>query len=123
MRLSRPIVVLVSARAPARSTRQRLPRPSRVTAKLRTAAAPPTLPVHGLRSDWFDPYAEKRSTRMDVPAVIDHDEDTSPAPGVRGVLYPARFSGTIDVPDARLRGARGGVAVAGRPAVRSRFPA
>lgn len=62
-------------------------------------AAPPP-PAHGLRSDWFDVFAEKRATRYDVPAAIAHDEQTAPVKGIRGILYSARFSGQLDVPSS-----------------------
>lgn len=60
----------------------------------------PPPPAHGLRSDWFDVFAEKKATRYDVPAALSHDETTAPAKGIRGILYSARFSGKVDVPTA-----------------------
>lgn len=54
-------------------------------------------PAHGLRSDWFDVFADLADTRFDVPAHIDHDEATAPAKGVRGMLYSARFTGDLSV--------------------------
>ncbi len=60
--------------------------------------AEPPPPAHGFRSDWFDVFAEKKATRYDVPAAIAHDEATAPAKGVRGILYSARFTASLDVP-------------------------
>lgn len=58
------------------------------------------IPEHGLRSDWFDVFAEKKATRYDLLASIAHDETKAPADGIRGILYSARFTGTLDVPAA-----------------------
>ena len=63
-------------------------------------AGPPPPPAHGLRSDWFDLFADKTDTRFDVAASIAHDESTAPAKGVRGILYSARFSGFVTVAQA-----------------------
>lgn len=60
-------------------------------------------PANGFRSDWFDVYAAKKGTRYDVPAALEHDDATSPVPGlggIRGILYSARFSATLTVPAA-----------------------
>jgi GH43 family beta-xylosidase len=65
-----------------------------------SAETTPAMPAHGLRSDWFDLFAEKTATRFDVAAAIAHDAETSPAAGVRGILYSTRFSGHLTVPEA-----------------------
>jgi len=59
-----------------------------------TSADPPA-PAHGLRADWFDVFAKKKTTRYEPAAALQHDEGTSPAPGVRGILYSVRWSGRV----------------------------
>ncbi len=58
------------------------------------------VPAHGLRSDWYDVFADLADTRFDVPAHVQHDEATAPAKGIRGILYSARFTGGLTVPNA-----------------------
>lgn len=61
------------------------------------AGAPP---AHGLRADWFDVFSDKKLTRYEPAAKIAHDEATSPAAGVRGILYSVRWSGRLTVAQA-----------------------
>lgn len=57
----------------------------------------PAIPAHGFRSDWFDVFAVKKATRFDLPVRVLHDATSGPVPGLRGILYSARFSGRVSV--------------------------
>lgn len=53
------------------------------------------LPAHGLRADWFDVFSDPKLTRVEPGVAIAHDEATSPAPGLRGILYSVRFTARL----------------------------
>jgi GH43 family beta-xylosidase len=52
-------------------------------------------PAHGFRADWFDVFSDRKLTRVEPAAAVAHDAATSPAPGVRGILYSVRWTATL----------------------------
>jgi GH43 family beta-xylosidase len=61
------------------------------------ASTKPAPPARGLRADWFDLFAEERGTTFPPAIALQHDEATAPASGLRGVLYSARFSASLEI--------------------------
>lgn len=62
------------------------------------AAAP--LPPHGFRADWFDDFSDRKVTRGEASITIAHDASTSPAPGLRGILYSVRWTAKLTIATA-----------------------
>ena len=64
------------------------------------AGANAPLPAHGFRADWFDDFSDRKVTRGEATIVIAHDAVTSPAPGIRGILYSVRWTAQLTVANA-----------------------
>ena len=64
------------------------------------AGADAPLPAHGLRADWFDVFSDRKVTRGEASVMIAHDAATSPAPGIRGILYSVRWTAQLAVANA-----------------------
>jgi hypothetical protein len=61
-------------------------------------------PAHGFRADWFDVFSDRKLTRVEPAAAVAHDAATSPAPGVRGILYSVRWTATLTAASAGEHG-------------------
>lgn len=59
------------------------------------AADAPAGPTHGFRADWYDDFSDEKLTRVEPAIAIAHDATTSPAPGIRGILYSVRWTATL----------------------------
>ena len=55
------------------------------------------LPAHGFRADWFDVFSDRKLTRGEASVMIAHDAATSPAPGIRGILYSVRWTAQLTI--------------------------
>ena len=64
------------------------------------ASGDPPLPAHGYRADWFDVFSDRKVTRGEAAVVIAHDAATSPAPGIRGILYSVRWTSQLTIANA-----------------------
>lgn len=58
------------------------------------------LPAHGFRADWYDVFSDRKVTRGEAGIAIAHDEATSPAPGIRGILYSVRWTAKLTTTSA-----------------------
>ena len=56
--------------------------------------------AHGFRADWFDLFSDRKLTRGEAAVAIAHDAATSPAPGIRGILYSVRWTAHLTVANA-----------------------
>ena len=52
-------------------------------------------PAHGFRADWYDVFSDRTLTRVEPSVAVAHDAATSPAPGIRGILYSVRWTATL----------------------------
>jgi GH43 family beta-xylosidase len=55
----------------------------------------PQGPTHGFRADWFDDFSATVLTRVEPNVAVANDVATSPAPGVRGILYSVRWTAML----------------------------
>jgi len=60
----------------------------------------PAGPAHGFRADWYDDFSDPKLTRVEPSIAVSHDAMTSPAPGIRGILYSVRWTATLTAASA-----------------------